>query len=542
MSAADVPPPIGRPIANTECYVLDPQLGLVPPPAVGELYIGGLGLAREYLHAPELTEERFVKNPYAPGQRMYRTGDVARWRNDGILECFGRTDHQVKLRGFRIELGEIEARLTEHAAVREACVVLRDERLVAYYSTRAPTATNDLRAVLRASLPEYMVPTVFVELAELPRTPNNKIDRKALPAPVLEVAVEPTVAAPRNQIEQALGRVWAKLLGRQQIGVHDDFFDLGGDSLLAVKSVALIREALSVEVSPIEIMRNATIAELARAIAALSAPARAQRTPFYFGRRRLFGFYHPAAAGADAAVLVCSSVGHEHTRAYRTVRELCEVSALAGLPALRFEYSGVGDSAGELATADVDAWTMDILDAADELRRRSGARCLHVVGLRLGAALAVRALKQAQGDFGVLCLWDPLLSGREFLTLASAFQRQYLRDPSRFPPAIMQRHAQRPPADLVLGYGYGDALQRSLASLDVGRTDEWPALSVRAMLSQAAPGWRELAAQLTAQGWHISEEELGSGRTQWNDYDEHERSLRAGPLIARIVERLKEGP
>src|SRR5581483_6423601 len=149
---------------------------------------------------------------------------------------------------------------------------------------------------------------------------NNKIDRKALPAPVVDGAAEPPAAAPRNEIEQTLARVWAELLGRKQLGVHDDFFDLGGDSLLAVRSVAQIREALKVEVSPIEIMRNATIAELARAIADLSAPARAQRTPFYFGPRNLFGFYHPAATRSEAAVLVCSSVGHEHTRSYRAVR------------------------------------------------------------------------------------------------------------------------------------------------------------------------------------------------------------------------------
>ena len=260
-------PLIGLPIAGTQAYVLDAQGQALPPGAVGELYLGGAGLARGYLGRPDLTAERFLPNPFAvvPGERLYRTGDRVRRLRTGELDYLGRTDHQVKLRGFRIELGEIEARLREHEAVQTAVVVVRedragDPRLVAYAATDADAET--LRAHLAAQLPAYMVPAVIVVLDALPLNANGKIDRKALPAPDYAAAADDYVA-PRNAIEADLVQIWQELLGLERVGIHDSFFALGGHSLLAMRAVARIRERLLKNVPVLTLFNRPSVAGIA---------------------------------------------------------------------------------------------------------------------------------------------------------------------------------------------------------------------------------------------------------------------------------------
>jgi aspartate racemase len=242
--------PIGRPIANTRVYVLDADGMPVPVGVPGELYVGGAGLARGYLARPALTAERFVPDPFgsAAGERLYRTGDRVRWRPDGNLEYLGRLDRQVKLRGFRVEPGEIEAELTRHPAVLEAAVVVREDpggerRLVAYLvpaRADAPLSSNALREHLSLRLPEYMVPAAFVWLEALPLTPQGKVDRAALPAPSSDPArrdAEPVgTVAPRTPAEARLAEIWAQVLGLDHVGIHDNFFSLGGDSILSPRS------------------------------------------------------------------------------------------------------------------------------------------------------------------------------------------------------------------------------------------------------------------------------------------------------------------
>ena len=237
--------PIGRPLDNTDLYVLDKQRQLVPIGVPGELYIGGDGLAQGYWHRPDLTAEKFVPHPFSavPGSRLYRTGDSVRYMRDGNVEYLGRIDNQVKIRGFRIELGEVESVLGGHAAVRQCAVVARedvpgDKRLVGYVELREGKAPSsaDLRAHLKQELPDYMVPALFVVMEKLPLTPNGKIDRKALPAPdERPVDVHGEYIAPRDAVEQALANIWAKTLGVKRVGLHDDFFALGGHSLAAVR-------------------------------------------------------------------------------------------------------------------------------------------------------------------------------------------------------------------------------------------------------------------------------------------------------------------
>jgi amino acid adenylation domain-containing protein len=282
---------IGRPIANTRLYVLDAQFNPVPVGVPGELYIGGAGVARGYHGQPALTAERFVPDPFgaSPGARLYRTGDRARWRPDGTLEFLGRTDHQVKLRGFRIELGEIEARLLRHPRVREAVAVVREDspgarRLVAY-AVASPTAESGenpltgetLRAFLRDSLPDYMVPTACVILETLPLTPNGKPDRKALPAPDRSGPSAERHAPPRDAAEALLAGIWAEVLRVERVGIHDNFFDLGGESILAIQAASRAHKA-GLAIAPRHLFQHQTIAELAEA-ARRAAPAGTDGNP-----------------------------------------------------------------------------------------------------------------------------------------------------------------------------------------------------------------------------------------------------------------------
>jgi natural product biosynthesis luciferase-like monooxygenase protein len=263
---------IGRPIANTQLYVLDANREPVPPGVHGELYIGGAGVVRGYLHRPELTAERFVADPFSaePGARMYRTGDLARFAEDGRVDFLGRLDHQVKIRGYRIELGEIESALLEHPSVREAVVVALEDgaskRLVGYVSKKPglDLCTTNLRGSLRDRLPEYMVPSQIVLLAALPLTPNAKIDRKALPAPESVSAAAPaSFVAPGSEFEQLIAHVWSDLLHVERVGLDDNFFDLGGHSLLAVQAHRRIRDEAKRELSLTDLFRFPTIRGLA---------------------------------------------------------------------------------------------------------------------------------------------------------------------------------------------------------------------------------------------------------------------------------------
>ncbi|MBW4649608.1 MAG: amino acid adenylation domain-containing protein [Kastovskya adunca ATA6-11-RM4] len=264
--------PIGRAIANTQIYLLDCKGQLVPIGVPGELHIGGKGLARGYLNRPELTAERFIPNPFndAPGSRLYKTGDLARYLPDGNIEFLGRIDHQVKVRGFRIELGEIEAVLGQHPGVRANVVVVREnepnsKRLVAYtVLDPEPTLTiTDLRRFLEEKLPNYMVPSAFVILEALPLSPSGKVDRQALPDPDTgRSELEKTFVPPRTAVEQVLARIWSDVLRRESVGVEDNFFELGGDSILSLQIISQANQA-GLKLAPKHLFQYQTIAELA---------------------------------------------------------------------------------------------------------------------------------------------------------------------------------------------------------------------------------------------------------------------------------------
>jgi acyl carrier protein len=284
---------IGSPLANTQLYILDERMEPLPVGAAGELYIGGDGVARGYLARPELTAERFVPDhlSHASGERLYRTGDLAKYRADGIIEYLGRSDQQIKLRGHRIELGEIESMLATHEMVREAAVVVRDDagadrQLVGYIvwkaaagdSESAPT-TDTWREFLRGKLPEYMVPAVIVELDQMPLTPNGKLDRRALPRPqgsMRRQGVE--FVAARNELENKIAAVWQNILQLAQVGIHDNFFDLGGHSLLLARLSMELRQALGRDISVVDLFRYPSIADFAGFLALAQSEADVLKT------------------------------------------------------------------------------------------------------------------------------------------------------------------------------------------------------------------------------------------------------------------------
>ncbi|MEG4838962.1 amino acid adenylation domain-containing protein [Microcoleus sp. B9-D4] len=318
---------IGRPIANTQIFILDRYLMPVPVGVFGELHIGGAGLSRGYLNRPELTAEKFIPNPFVEdpihasfilnsssfilSERLYKTGDLARYLPDGNIEFMGRSDHQVKVRGFRIELGEIEAVLSQYPAVREAIALVRednpgDKRLVAYIVANSALKTqdseliNDLRSYLKQKLPQYMIPSAFVLLESLPLTPNGKIDRRSLRAPDTNTAeFESNFTEPRTPDEQLIAEIWAEVLGLERVGIHDNFFELGGHSLLATQAISRLREAFQVELPLRSLFESPTVATVTesllqyRASQKLKAPpikpaSRLGELPLSFAQQRLW--------------------------------------------------------------------------------------------------------------------------------------------------------------------------------------------------------------------------------------------------------------
>nr|WP_080743752.1 non-ribosomal peptide synthetase [Bacillus clarus] len=263
--------PIGKPNLNTQMYILNDKLQIQPIGVAGELYTGGVGVARGYLNRPELTEERFVENPFISGERMYRTGDLARWLPDGNIEYIGRIDHQVKIRGYRVELGEVESALQKVELVREAIVVAREStdgliQLCAYFVGDESLTVEQLREAMAQELPDYMIPSYFVQLMQMPLTPNGKINRKALPEPEGNLQTGIEYVAPRTRIEEQLIEIWKEVLFNEHIGIKHNFFDIGGHSLRATTLVSKIHKQMNINVMVRDVFRYQTVEQMAEFI------------------------------------------------------------------------------------------------------------------------------------------------------------------------------------------------------------------------------------------------------------------------------------
>ncbi len=312
------PIPLGRPLANYKLYILDNHFQPVPVGVAGELYIGGASVARGYLDRPDLTEERFLNNPFAEG-KLYKTGDLASYSPDGTVKFLGRLDHQVKVRGHRIELGEIETKLETHDAIRQAVVISRNNALIAYAVCLADELPElgELRSFLRKSLPDYMVPSAFVRLDALPLTPNGKVDRKALPTPEgIDLTAEASYVPPSSPLELALTGIWRDVLDLEKVGVRDNFFVLGGHSLLATRAMSRLNQQLSVQMPLKSLFDAPTIAELAALIETnrqgepvlkvlpITAVGREGQLPLSFAQERLWFLdqFDPASSAYNIPV------------------------------------------------------------------------------------------------------------------------------------------------------------------------------------------------------------------------------------------------
>ena len=271
--------PIGRPIANTQIYILDTHLHPVPIGVPGELYVGGIGVGRGYLNRPQLTDAKFIPNPFSsnPKERLYKTGDLGRYLPDGNIEFLGRIDNQVKVRGFRIELGEIEAALKSHPLVKQAVVITTEEntsskRLVAYVVANSEITTQQLREYLRAQLPHYMVPNTFVTLDRLPLTPNGKIDRKALPTPDINLTRSHEYVPPQTETEKHIAAVLQEVLQLGKVSINDNFFELGASSLTLVTINIKLRQILSIELPLVDMFTCPNIKTLSQHIVNINNP------------------------------------------------------------------------------------------------------------------------------------------------------------------------------------------------------------------------------------------------------------------------------
>ncbi|WP_088834675.1 non-ribosomal peptide synthetase [Paenibacillus tyrfis] len=324
--------PIGVPAANVSIYLLDEQRNPVPPGVPGEMYIAGDGVARGYLNRPELTAEKFVDNPFEPGERMYRTGDLARWMPDGNIEYLGRIDHQVKIRGYRIELGEVEAQLMKTASVKEAVVIAREDKsgqkqLCAYFTADTELVPRELREAFAAELPGYMIPSYFVQLERMPLSPNGKIDRKALPAPEGSRQSEAAYVPPRTPIEQALVSVWETVLGTKPIGTLDNFFSLGGDSIKSIQvSSRMYQAGYRLEIK--DIFKYPTAAELSLHVQPVSRTADQGEVEGSSGLTPIQHWFLGQATADphhyNQAVMLFREEGFDETALRRTIRAIAE--------------------------------------------------------------------------------------------------------------------------------------------------------------------------------------------------------------------------
>ncbi|MCL2714513.1 MAG: amino acid adenylation domain-containing protein [Alphaproteobacteria bacterium] len=421
--------PLGRPIANTTVYVLDSRCNPVPAGVCGELYIGGAGVANGYLNQPDLTAERFIADPFARqgGARMYKTGDLGRWRRDGTIEFLGRNDFQVKIRGFRIELEEIEARLKEQADLREVAVMARQDtpgetRLVAYYTADSDLGADCLRAHITGRLPDYMVPAAFVQLEALPLTRNGKIDRDALPLPGMDAYAARGSEPPVGELEEKLAALWSELLRIGHVSRHDNFFALGGHSLLAVQLVARLRQALGIEVQLSQIFAHPVLADLAVVLKlapvttlppVVAEPREGAVLPLSFAQARLW--FLAQLEGASAAYHISGGL-----RLKGALDRSALVSALnrivARHEALRTTFVLQGDVAVQrVAPADIGfaLWMQDLesLAAPEEaLARLAAEEARQAFDLERGPLIRGRLLRVAEDDHVLLVTMHHIVS------------------------------------------------------------------------------------------------------------------------------------
>ncbi|WDQ18674.1 amino acid adenylation domain-containing protein [Rhodopirellula sp. P2] len=485
---SDTNMPIGKPLPGYSAVILDSDLAEVPVGETGQLFLGGPALADGYLNQPELTAAAFIHRKNADGevQRWYRTGDISRWLDDGNIDFGGRVDHQIKLGSYRIEPGEIEAALTSIADVHEALVTAEavdgQTTLLAYIGmgpdtlssngtpsilpNELPTIASRLAQKLREKLPPYMVPKRYVFAEVFPKTINGKIDRTGLPSgDQAVIARDESAVAPRTELQKQLCDIWSSVLQIPQIGIEDDFFLLGGSSLLVTQVVARLKDQLGLELPVRDFFANPTIELASHHIEAMlgqrsgGSPATAvqsqrERLPeveaFFLpsGSHELFAVHYTPPkrqARKDRAVVLCHAYGHEYARSYRNLQQLAVHLAQQGFDVLRFDYAGTGNSHGNALEATPHVMMKNIRDASRWMRQRHDLDAISLIGIRLGATLAACS---ETSHVEQLLLWDPIASGEEFLQHLDHLHAMTLSNGTRFskprrPGSIDQAYGTR---------------------------------------------------------------------------------------------------
>lgn len=448
--------PIGYPLKRYEAYILDDQLRPLEPGTLGELAIAGPALARGYLNRQELTEKAFVEMTSADGtnRRIYRTGDLARVSANGAIEFAGRIDHQIKLGSYRIEPGEIESIIQQFPRVLEALVlherIGESKYLIAYVARgECPISAKDLQDYLRDNLPTYMVPQRFLFVERFPKTINGKVDRAALPsAEQAETVQQHDGDRDLDGFEKQIAEMWQDVLQIRSIGPTDNFFFLGGSSLLVTRVVAKIKERFDIQLPVRDFFANPTLEGLAGYLATLPGFTHDRSQSHHpkqvrpwipdikatfvdSGNERLFSIcYPPRRNSRNHAVLICPAIGHEYSRCHRNLQQLALMLASEGYDAVRFDYAHTGDSSGSCLLANIPQWQKDIETMRNTILDADPKRRLSMIGIRWGATLLATAA-HISGE--QLILWDPVSSGAEYIKLLQSFHRRTLRDYVRFP-------------------------------------------------------------------------------------------------------------
>jgi amino acid adenylation domain-containing protein len=446
--------PIGKPLKGYEAFILDSQGKACGVGELGELVIAGPALARGYLNRPELTAKAFVLWQADQGlcKRIYKTGDLARWDINGDIEFAGRIDHQIKVGSYRIEPGEIESIINQHPDVLESLVVheqiANQKFLVAFVASSSKELNaHELASFSRDRLPPYMVPSRYLIVERFPKTINGKVDRKALPA--IENAQTPSGngdGQPLDEMEARLARIWSEVLHVSGIDREDNFFFLGGSSLLVTRVIAKIKQEFNIELPVRDVFANPVLQALALHLktmlgevsprvtaTAMRRGARLPRIESQFiasGHEQLFSIYYPGRGAVKRhSVLICGTVGHEYARSHRNLQQLAQMLAEQGFNVLRFDYAGTGNSSGSCESGAPKQWCAEISSAAKWLRVHSQCENFSTIGLRLGATL----LSNVEGiESEHQILWDPAISGERFLSQLAQYHRRALQDFVRY--------------------------------------------------------------------------------------------------------------
>jgi amino acid adenylation domain-containing protein len=571
--AAPVRGNVGWPFDDMALRIVDDALNVVPPGVAGEVLFAGSGVVKGYLNQPQTTAEKFVD---LDGRRFYRTGDIGRIHEDGSLELIGRIDFQVKVRGMRVELGEIEHHLRRAPGVRDGVVVARDtpngeKVLVAYVVLSDGEATAErgaaarllpIRRCLAQSLPDYMVPARYVELSALPLNVNMKLDRRALPPPPREEAPDARRAADsaggqyaqdaETPTEKCLASLWKKLLQVDHVAVDDRFFDLGGDSMLALTLILEVDRELGVTLEGLEVLHEPLGVLAAICDRRLGKPVRTPRVrarteftgeviqPFHFGPgESLYGVLHRSTtAPRNAAALLCSPVGPESARTQFILQRLAHLLTAEGMPVLRFDYYGTGDSLGEGVEATCARWQADIADATSELRRRTKAAKIAAIGVRFGGTLLWNTAKDL--DLATLVFWDPVGDGAEYCAELAEGHRKYvgsvrhLRFWTRAAPV-----ARASDREELLGFAYSRKALSEMKALAMS-----PIANLAATPVQWVATWRHARQNALfrsiAREWNRSRIETLDFECCWNDVSRAEHTLPDAGIAKKLAAMLKE--